>query len=255
MNTNTNHRNIIRRLAAAAVLTATVATGTLVGINPASAATSNTALEQQVIQLTNQHRATVGCGPLTGEARLSQAARAHSANMADNGFFDHTDPQGRTPSQRITATGYQWNRTSENIAAGSATAEGVLQQWLNSPGHRANIENCAVTQIGVGHGHNPTSQFGHYWTQKFANPTDPATTIPLTPTPQEPAPATPAPTTPAPTVPAPTVPAPTVPAPTTPAPTVPAPQATNPFGEPCEEVEDFDGDLVCWIGDEGWYLN
>jgi uncharacterized protein YkwD len=182
-----NRRSVFRRLAAAAVLPATIATGTLDVTNPASAATSDATLEQQVLELTNQHRATVGCDPLVGEARLAQTARAHSVNMADNNYMAHADLQGRSPSQRISATGYNWRRTAENVAAGPSTAEAVAQQWLSSPGHRANIENCALTQIGIGHGHNSNARFGHYWTQKFATPVDPAATIPLnqTPAPQQ----------------------------------------------------------------------
>ena len=180
-----NRRGVLLRLAAAAVLTAT---GTLAVTNPASAATSDATLEQQVLELTNQHRATVGCDPLVGEARLAQAARAHSVNMADNNYMAHNDLQGRSPSQRITATGYDWHLTAENVAAGPPTAEAVVQQWLNSSGHRANIENCALTQIGVGHGHNPDARFGHYWTQKFATPVDPAATIPLNQAPAPPRP-------------------------------------------------------------------
>lgn len=127
-------------------------------------------LEQQVVDRVNAERAAAGCQPLTIDARLVQAATSHSSDMATNNYFSHMGLDGSTFDSRIAATGYQFQMAGENIAAGTATAEAVMELWLNSPSHRANILNCGYTQIGVGHAYSATSNYGHYWTQVFATP-------------------------------------------------------------------------------------
>ncbi|MER6413866.1 sigma-70 family RNA polymerase sigma factor [Streptomyces humidus] len=118
----------------------------------------------QVIALVNQERATAGCGPLTEDPLLRKAAQGHSDDMAARGYFDHTDPDGVDPGQRITAAGYRWSTYGENIAMGQQTARSVMTSWMNSPGHRANILNCAFKNIGVGI-HDGAG--GPWWTQNF----------------------------------------------------------------------------------------
>jgi uncharacterized protein YkwD len=127
-------------------------------------------LEQQVVDRVNVERAAAGCQPLTVDARLAQAATSHSSDMATNNYFSHTGLDGSTFDSRIAATGYQFQMVGENIAAGAATAEAVMELWLNSPSHRANILNCGYTQIGVGHAYSASSDYGHYWIQVFATP-------------------------------------------------------------------------------------
>ncbi|MEU8651560.1 sigma-70 family RNA polymerase sigma factor [Streptomyces sp. NPDC048737] len=121
-------------------------------------------LGAQVIALVNEERAAAGCGPLTDDAKLRDAAQGHSEDMAARGFFDHTDPDGGDPGKRITAAGYRWSTYGENIAKGQQTAESVMTSWMNSPGHRANILNCAFKNIGVGI-HDGSG--GPWWTQNF----------------------------------------------------------------------------------------
>ncbi|GGW70540.1 hypothetical protein GCM10010503_54710 [Streptomyces lucensis JCM 4490] len=118
----------------------------------------------QVVALVNRERATAGCGPLTADPQLQKAAQSHSDDMAARGFFDHTNPDGADPGQRITATGYRWSTEGENIAQGQQTAQDVMNSWMNSPGHRANILNCSFKDIGVGV-HKGTG--GPWWTQDF----------------------------------------------------------------------------------------
>lgn len=118
----------------------------------------------QVIALVNEERAAAGCGPLTEDALLRQAAQGHSDDMAARGFFDHTNPDGADPGRRITAAGYRWSTYGENIAMGQQTAKSVMTSWMNSPGHRANILNCAFKNIGVGIHDGPG---GPWWTQHF----------------------------------------------------------------------------------------
>ncbi|OIK26095.1 sigma-70 family RNA polymerase sigma factor [Streptomyces malaysiense] len=118
----------------------------------------------QVVALVNQQRASAGCSPLTEDPQLQQAAQAHSDDMAARNFFDHVNPDGVDPGQRITAAGYRWSTYGENIAMGQQTPASVMDAWMNSPGHRANILNCAFKNIGVGV-HKGTG--GPWWTQDF----------------------------------------------------------------------------------------
>ncbi|WP_425444648.1 CAP domain-containing protein [Streptomyces phaeoluteigriseus] len=118
----------------------------------------------QVIALVNKERAAAGCGPLTDDAKLRNAAREHSEDMAARDFFDHTNPDGADPGQRITAAGYRWSTYGENIAKGQQSAASVMTSWMNSPGHRANILNCDFKNIGVGI-HDAGG--GPWWTQNF----------------------------------------------------------------------------------------
>jgi uncharacterized protein YkwD len=115
----------------------------------------------EVVALTNRARAAAGCGDLTTDARITRAAQAHSDDMAARDYFDHDSPDGRGFADRITAAGYP-SPGGENIAMGQRTAAGVVEAWLNSPGHRRNIEDCSLTTIGVG-----LATDGYYWTQDF----------------------------------------------------------------------------------------
>ncbi|MES4891182.1 sigma-70 family RNA polymerase sigma factor [Streptomyces sp. NPDC096012] len=118
----------------------------------------------QVVALVNKERAAAGCGPVTEDPQLEKAAQAHSDDMAARGFFEHTNPDGADPGQRITAAGYRWSTYGENIAKGQQTPQAVMDSWMNSPGHRANILNCSFKNIGVGV-HDGGG--GPWWTQDF----------------------------------------------------------------------------------------
>ncbi|MFF2774049.1 CAP domain-containing protein [Streptomyces sp. NPDC058052] len=117
----------------------------------------------QVLSLVNAERAKAGCGPLTANATLARAAQGHSDDMAARDFFDHTNPDGDGPGERVTAAGYPWSTYGENIAMGQSTPEQVMEGWMNSPGHRANILNCDFKELGVG----VQNDGGPYWTQVF----------------------------------------------------------------------------------------
>ncbi|WP_329285983.1 CAP domain-containing protein [Streptomyces sp. NBC_00691] len=117
----------------------------------------------QVIALVNAERAKAGCGPLSANATLTRAAQGHSDDMAARDFFDHTNPDGAGPGERVTAAGYPWSTYGENIAMGQSSPAQVMESWMNSPGHRANILNCDFKEIGIG----IHSQGGPYWTQVF----------------------------------------------------------------------------------------
>ncbi|RKS76131.1 uncharacterized protein YkwD [Actinomadura pelletieri DSM 43383] len=121
------------------------------------------AAEAAVVALTNAERAKEGCKPLRVDERLVTAARRHSADMAANGYFDHTSRNGDSPWKRMEAAGYS-SPGAENIAKGYATAEAVMKGWMDSPGHRANILNCDLRAIGVG---RASGSGGPLWTQDF----------------------------------------------------------------------------------------
>jgi uncharacterized protein YkwD len=124
--------------------------------------------ESQVVALTNTQRRAQGCPPLAVNSTLTSLARAHSRDMAARGFFDHVNPDGRSPSDRMIAAGYRYRMAAENIAAGQRTPREVVTAWMNSPGHRANILNCSLRQIGVGYATG--GPYGSYWTQDFGTP-------------------------------------------------------------------------------------
>ncbi|MFD8081133.1 CAP domain-containing protein [Kitasatospora sp. NPDC059722] len=122
---------------------------------------------QQVVDLVNAERAKAGCDPVAAEPRLATAAQSHSDDMADRNYFDHASPEGYHADHRIEATGYRWSTWGENIARGQKDPAAVMDAWMNSPGHRANILNCAFKQLGVG---VRTGSGGPWWTQVFAAP-------------------------------------------------------------------------------------
>lgn len=124
----------------------------------------------QVVTLTNAERAKAGCGPLAVAPILTTVAQAHSQDMATHDYFAHDSQDGRSPFDRMTAAGYRYSTAAENIAAGQRTPQDVVTGWMNSPGHRANILNCALTQIGVGYATATGSTYGTYWTQDFGTP-------------------------------------------------------------------------------------
>jgi uncharacterized protein YkwD len=128
------------------------------------AAADEAALEARVVELVNEERGKVGCAALNADPRLTAAAQGHSADMAARGYFSHTTPEGVGYSQRITQAGYEW-QVAENIAKGYPTAEAVMQGWMTSPGHRANIVECGYVDIGVGVVADPGGTL--LWTQDF----------------------------------------------------------------------------------------
>ena len=124
-------------------------------------------LEQAVLDIVNERRAEAGCGPVAGERFLQEAAFLHSKDMADNDYFSHTGLHGSRFWERAEQAGYQGFATAENIAAGYSTAEWVMQEWMESSGHRDNILNCNYTHLGVGYHYDRSAPYRHYWTQVF----------------------------------------------------------------------------------------
>ncbi|MFD7933752.1 CAP domain-containing protein [Streptomyces sp. NPDC059755] len=119
----------------------------------------------RIVQLVNAERSKVGCSPVALNAVLTKAAQAHSEDMAAQQNMSHTGSDGSDPGARITRAGYVWSTYGENVAYGYTTPEQVMSGWMSSPGHKANILNCAFKEIGVG-----LAQPGSYWTQDFGTP-------------------------------------------------------------------------------------
>lgn len=117
----------------------------------------------EVLQFVNQERAQVGCSAVAANSSLTDLAQDFSEDMAARGFFDHTDPSGASPWDRAAKAGIT-DLGGENIARGQADAAAVMDAWMNSPGHKANILNCDFKTLGVG---VHFGAGGPWWTQDF----------------------------------------------------------------------------------------
>lgn len=129
-------------------------------------------LANEVLALVNQERAANGLAAVTLNAQLNQAAQRHSFDMGCKFFLSHTGSDGSDPGARIDATGYYWLTWGENVAAGYSTAATVMNGWMNSPGHRANILNGSFTEMGIGYAYNSADtvkSYYHYWTMVLAD--------------------------------------------------------------------------------------
>jgi len=123
------------------------------------------AFQKKVVELVNIERNKNGLKPLTINSGLSKTATLKSQDMAKLNYFDHTSPTYGSPFDMMKKYGISYRTAGENIAMGQTTPEQVMQGWMNSPGHRANILNSSFTQIGVGIAKNSSGRL--YWTQQF----------------------------------------------------------------------------------------
>lgn len=124
--------------------------------------TDVTSYEHEVVRLVNEIRVKNGLKTLTEDWELSRVARYKSQDMKDNNYFSHTSPVYGSPFEMMKSFGISYRRAAENIAKGQSTPQAVVNSWMNSSGHRANILNSSYTKIGVGY-----VKSGHYWTQMF----------------------------------------------------------------------------------------
>ena len=125
-------------------------------------------VQQQILSLVNIERRKANLQPLTLNNQLGQAAQNHTNDMVSKSYFSHTSPSGGTMASRVNATGYRYSAIGENIAAGKSTANATMTQWMNSPGHRANILNPKFRELGVGFAPS-NDQYRYYWTQVFGS--------------------------------------------------------------------------------------
>ncbi|MDU0200869.1 MULTISPECIES: CAP domain-containing protein [Paenibacillus] len=122
-------------------------------VNPSQSA-------QQVLDLVNQERTKAGLNSLSLNSSLSKVAMAKAQDMYNNNYFDHQSPTYGSPFDMMTAFGVTYNSAGENIAKGQTSPTEVMNQWMNSPGHRANILNSSYTQIGIAY-------YNGEWVQEF----------------------------------------------------------------------------------------
>ena len=136
-------------------------------------------VSRRVLELINEARLhTRSCGrrkfpattPLKQDGALEHAALAHAQDLAAHNYIDHEGSDGSMPADRATRAGYTWKSVAENVAAGQTTAEEVVNTWLASPGHCANLMNPSYYHTGVAYAVNPASEKGIYWVQVFAAP-------------------------------------------------------------------------------------
>ncbi|SDP15160.1 Uncharacterized conserved protein YkwD, contains CAP (CSP/antigen 5/PR1) domain [Streptomyces sp. cf386] len=127
------------------------------------AVSAQSAAAAEVLSLVNEERAKVGCSAVSANSALADLAQDFSEAMAERGFFDHTDPDGASPWDRAAQAGIV-DLGGENIARGQADAAAVMEAWMNSPGHKANILNCDFKTLGVG---VHFGSGGPWWTQDF----------------------------------------------------------------------------------------
>lgn len=147
-------RDMLGGMLGAAVLTLSACAGGNVpaGAAPeAAAASAAPAPTGSFGAMLNAQRASAGLPPATPDARLTAAAQGHADDMAAQNFFSHTGSNGRSSADRVRGTGYPFCRSSENIAFGQTSEASVLQTWVNSPPHLANIMMQGPVQYGLGH--------------------------------------------------------------------------------------------------------
>lgn len=120
------------------------------------------AYEKEVVRLVNEIRVKNGLLELTYDWELSRVARYKSQDMKDNHYFSHTSPVYGSPFKMMKDFGLSYRSAGENIAKGYGSPQTVVDGWMNSEGHRANILNASFTHIGVGYVAD-----GRYWTQMF----------------------------------------------------------------------------------------
>lgn len=129
-----------------------------------TAAEDNASMTERVVELVNQERAAVGVSPLVSDPELNKAAALRAQEIVQK--FDHTRPNGTDCFTALNEAGISYMTAGENIAAGQSSAKGVMNSWMNSSGHKANILNSNYTKIGVGLC-KTNSGYGYYWVQMF----------------------------------------------------------------------------------------
>ena len=135
--------------------------------NNTGVSSSNLSYEQKVVELVNVERQKAGLPALKMDSEISNVARAKSKDMAVNNYFAHQSPTYGSAGDMLKQFGISWYAWGENIAAGQRTPEIVVNAWMNSSGHRANILSSNFSKIGVGYVTNSSGR--PYWTQIFTN--------------------------------------------------------------------------------------
>ncbi len=134
--------------------------------------------ESALLTLINEYRAENGLNPLVLSQTLSEAADAHSRDMADNNFMSHDGSNGSQPQDRLQDHGYtSFSMFAENIFGGEKDAAAAFAWWKSSPGHNANMLNPSLGAIGIGRAGNPDTETGWFWTTTFGDKVDAAACV------------------------------------------------------------------------------
>ncbi len=148
---------------------------TAISVRPSGALDTQ---EVEFLRLINAHRAELGLPELKLSPKLTRSAEWMSQDMANKGYFSHTDSKGRDPFERMADFGYSYNTPKgENLALGFDSAEAVFRAWMNSSGHRANMERSYFRAIGIGRAYSST--YGWFWTTDFGGLRDTIATATL----------------------------------------------------------------------------
>src|SRR5580693_7251323 len=127
----------------------------------------------EMLEAVAEVRRKAGLQPLTPDPRLDRAAQGHAEDMLARSYFAHQSPEGKTVRQRATEAGYPWRMIGENIAEGQYTVAEVMDSWMKSRPHRANLLERGFTQLGTGlaFGRDPkTGDYRTVWVQVFGTP-------------------------------------------------------------------------------------
>ncbi|MEZ0542090.1 CAP domain-containing protein [Fibrella arboris] len=145
-------------------------------VKPSGARAASAAMQQEILTYLNAARSrSCLCGSTTYapapalalNTKLNTASDKFALDLATYNYFSHTGRDGSQPWDRMTREGYSWRTAGENIAAGYTTARTVVDGWLKSPGHCANIMNPAFKEVGVGYAYSATSTYKYYWVNDF----------------------------------------------------------------------------------------
>lgn len=149
------------------------------GNGPVGCDAAPEAMRERALQLINTVRAEAracgseafaATGPLDWNAKLRDAAAAHSADMATHNFFDHTGSDGGSVTERVDAAGYGWSHVGENIAGGQRSVAEAVDGWVASPGHCRNLMNPDYSVVALACVAADGTDYGTYWTNVFARP-------------------------------------------------------------------------------------
>lgn len=105
----------------------------------------------RIVELINLRRREAGLAPVVVDGTLMACAQQYSEVQASQGGINHRGPDGSTPGQRLSRCGYRWKHFGENLSAGYANPDELVAAWMASPGHRKNILNGKVVEIGLGY--------------------------------------------------------------------------------------------------------
>ena len=174
----------VARVAVASVVVSAIGMTTLLGIAPAGASAHVASSDvtagavrqvavvapgwrKDMLARINAVRAAAGVTPLKPCPALRRSAQDYAMVMSSRDHYGHIGPDGSEPGERMLREGYRWRVIAENIAAGQRTIVEVVEAWVDSPGHYANLVNPAYRHVGLGHGSSEGSEYGDYWVQNF----------------------------------------------------------------------------------------